>query len=170
MEAYIKEVRKLEESFDKLQTKHVPRSIADHLSKYVAQKLPVEPETFVLHPTQTSVSPTKMAIKRRKLDSGKPLAELPEAPDRELGGNNFPSNRELHPPARPPLLAVKECAPMNEVVLPVLVVEPLAPTWARHIVHFLQTGELPEEQEEAKRVAGCNTHDAAISPTCRSTT
>ena len=35
----------------------------------------------------------------------------------------------------------------------VLVVEPRAPTWAQHIVHFLQTGELPEEQEEAERVA-----------------
>ena len=52
MEAYIKEVRKLEEHFDGLQTKHVPRaenSIANHLSKCAAQKLPVEPGTFVLH-------------------------------------------------------------------------------------------------------------------------
>ena len=35
----------------------------------------------------------------------------------------------------------------------VLVVEPQAPAWAQQIVHFLQTGELPEEQEEAERVA-----------------
>src|SRR3954467_5521032 len=34
-----------------------------------------------------------------------------------------------------------------------LVVEPQAPTWAQQIVRFLQTGELPEEQEEAERVA-----------------
>ena len=35
----------------------------------------------------------------------------------------------------------------------VLVVEPQAPAWAQQIVRFLQTGELPEEQEEAERVA-----------------
>ena len=35
----------------------------------------------------------------------------------------------------------------------ILVVEPQAPAWAQHIVHFLQTGELPEEQEEVERVA-----------------
>jgi hypothetical protein len=88
-------VRKLEERFDGLQTEHVPRaenSIADQLSKCAEQKLPVEPGTFVLHLTQPSVSPTIMARKRRKLDSGKPLpAELPEAPDREVGGNNSTS-------------------------------------------------------------------------------
>ena len=52
MEAYVEEVRRLEEHFDGLQTEHVPRaenSIADHLSKCAAQKLPVEPGTFVLH-------------------------------------------------------------------------------------------------------------------------
>jgi hypothetical protein len=35
----------------------------------------------------------------------------------------------------------------------ILVVEPQTPTWAWHIVHYLQTGELPEELEEAERVA-----------------
>lgn len=54
MEAYIKEVRILEEHFDGLQIEHVPHaenSIADHLSKCAAQKLPMEPGTFVLHLT-----------------------------------------------------------------------------------------------------------------------
>src|SRR3989337_3046662 len=92
MEAYIEEVRKLEERFDGLQTKHVPRaenSIADYLFKCVASKLPVEIGPFVLHLTQPSIPPATMARKRRKLDSGKPLpAEPPEALDRELGGNN----------------------------------------------------------------------------------
>src|SRR5215216_6115616 len=76
MEAYIEEVRRLEEHFDGLQTEHVPRaenSIADHLSKCAAQKLPVEPGTFVSHLTQPSVSPATMARKRKKPDSGKPL-------------------------------------------------------------------------------------------------
>jgi hypothetical protein len=94
-----------------------------------------------------------MARKRRKLDSGKPHpAEPPEAHDRELGRNNSPLISELHHPTRPPVPAVEKCAPANEEVPLVLVSEPLAPTWARHIVHFLQTGELPEEQEEAERV------------------
>ena len=35
----------------------------------------------------------------------------------------------------------------------VLVIELQAPAWAQHIIHFLQTGELPEEQEEAENVA-----------------
>ena len=59
MEAYVEEVRRMEERFDGLQTEHVPHvenSIADHLSKYAAQKLPVELGTFVLHLTQPSVS------------------------------------------------------------------------------------------------------------------
>src|SRR5215216_2805588 len=75
MEAYVEEVIKLEDRFYGLQTEHVPRAeniIADHLSKCAAQKLPVEPGTFVLHLTQPSVSPTTMAKIRRKLDSGKP--------------------------------------------------------------------------------------------------
>ena len=64
MEAYVEEVRRLEERFDGLQIEHVPHaenSIADHLSKCAAQKLPVEPGTFVLHLTQPSVSPATMA-------------------------------------------------------------------------------------------------------------
>ena len=71
MEAYVEEVRRFEEHVDGLQTEHVPRvenNIADHLSKCVAQKLPVEPGTFVLHLTQPSVSPAAMARKKRKLD------------------------------------------------------------------------------------------------------
>ena len=35
----------------------------------------------------------------------------------------------------------------------VLAVELQAPAWAQHSVRFLQTGELPEEQEEAEKVA-----------------
>ena len=49
IEAYVEEVRRLEEHFDGLQIEHVPRaenSITDHLSKCAAQKLPVEPATL----------------------------------------------------------------------------------------------------------------------------
>ena len=51
MEAYVDEVRKLEERFDGIQAEHVPRAendIADYLSKRAAFKLPVEPGTFLL--------------------------------------------------------------------------------------------------------------------------
>ena len=44
-------------------------------------------------------------------------------------------------------------APATEEVPLVLVAEPQAPTWARHIVRFLQTGELPGDQDEAEKVA-----------------
>jgi hypothetical protein len=42
---------------------------------------------------------------------------------------------------------------MAEEMPLVHVVEPQAPAWAHQIVHFLQTGELPDEQEEAEKVA-----------------
>ena len=35
----------------------------------------------------------------------------------------------------------------------VLAVEPRAPAWSQHTIQFLQIGELPEEQEEAEKVA-----------------
>ena len=128
MEAYVEAVRKLEEHFDGLQTEHLPsaeNSIVDHLSKCAAQKLPVEPVTFVLNMTQPSVSPATMAIKRRKLDYGKPLpAELPDPLIGILMGNNSPLIGELNPPAKLPILAVEACAPVNEKVPLVLVVEP----------------------------------------------
>ena len=55
VDAYVEEVRRLEEHFDGLQTEHVPHaenSTADYLSNCVAQKLPVEPGNFALHLTQ----------------------------------------------------------------------------------------------------------------------
>ena len=61
MEAYVDEVKKLEEHFDGLQAEHVPRAentIADDLSKRATLKLPVEPGTFVLQLTQPSVEPS----------------------------------------------------------------------------------------------------------------
>ena len=152
----MEEVRKLEEHFDGLQAEHVPRvgnGIADHLSKCVAQKLPVEPGTFVLCLTQPSVSPATMARKRRKMDSGKPLPGEPSALGKDPSGNNSSPPIGPHPPAGPMVPANEEHAPVVEEMPLVLVAEPQAPTWARHIVHFLQTGELPDEQDEAERVA-----------------
>ena len=69
MEAYVDEVRKLEEHFDGLQMEHIPRAqndIADGLSKCAALKLPVEPGIFVLKLTQPSVTPSTGQSKKRK--------------------------------------------------------------------------------------------------------
>ena len=55
MEAYVDEVRKLEERFDGIQAEN---DIADYLSKRAAFKLPVEPGTFLLRLTQPSVEPS----------------------------------------------------------------------------------------------------------------
>ena len=44
-------------------------------------------------------------------------------------------------------------APTAEEVPLVLVAEPQAPTWARHIVRFPQTGEFPGNPDEAEKVA-----------------
>ena len=92
MEAYVDEVRKLEERFDGLQIEHVPRaenSIADDLSKRAALKLPMEPGTFVLRLTKPTVTPPTRQDERRKLSTGKYFpAELPEATGKEVAGNN----------------------------------------------------------------------------------
>ena len=60
---------------------------------------------------------------------------------------------ERQAPAEPQVLAVEADVPAAADVPLVLVVEPQAPAWAQQIVRFLQTGELPVEQEEAERVA-----------------
>ena len=60
MEAYVEEVRKLDKRFDGLETKNITcaeNNIADHVSKCAAQKLPVEPGTYVLHLTQPPYHP-----------------------------------------------------------------------------------------------------------------
>lgn len=81
------------------------------------------------------------------MDSGKPLPiEPPGAPGKDPAGNNSSSLVGPHPPAGPMVLAKEERAPAVEEVPLVLVADPQAPTWARHIVHFLQTGKLPDDQ------------------------
>ena len=80
------------------------------------------------------------------MDSGKPLPVEPSAPGRDHAGNNSSPPDGPHPLVGPIVPANEECALAVEEVLLVLVAEPQAPTWARHIVHFLQTGELPDDQ------------------------
>ncbi|KAI4973411.1 hypothetical protein ZWY2020_035672 [Hordeum vulgare] len=162
MEAYVDEVRKIEERFDGLQTQHVPRaenSGADDLSKRVALKLPVEPRTFVLCLTQPSLVPLARPDKRKKFKSRQYFpAELRKAADKhlvrkEVAGDNTKSPGEQEVVAGPRVLVVVINAPAAEDMPLVVAVEPQAPTWAQHIVWFLQIGELPEEQEEAEKVA-----------------
>ena len=156
MEAYVDEVRKLEERFDGIQVEHVPRvenDIADYLSKHAALKLPVEPGTFVLRLTQPSVEPSAGQNKRRKSGPGKYFpTEPPGAAGKGAAADAEPAKGQLAPAGRQ-ALAMETTAPMAEEMPLVLAVEPQAPAWAQHTVRFLQTGELPEEQEEAEKVA-----------------
>ena len=92
-----------------------------------------------------------MAEKRGKLDSGKPLPVEPSAPGRDPAGNNSLQSAGPPPPTGPMDPANEACAPAAEGVPLVLVAEPRAPTWARHIVHFLQTGDLPSDQDKLKK-------------------
>ena len=85
------------------------------------------------------------------MDSGKPLLVEPSTPGRDPVGNNSSQLAGPHPPAGPMVPANEECAPAAEEVPLVLVADPQAPTWARHIVRFLQTGEPPGDQEEAEK-------------------
>ena len=76
MEAYVEEVRKLDEHFDGFQTGHMLRvenNIVGHLQNAPRKNSVWNHELLSLHLTQTSVSPSMMARKRRKLDSGKYL-------------------------------------------------------------------------------------------------
>src|SRR3954465_2604366 len=156
MKAYVDEVRKLEESFDGIQAENIHRAendIADYLSKRVALKLPVEPGTFVLQLTQPSVDPSTEQNKRRKSGPGKYFpAELPGAAGKDVAGDAEPAMGWLAPAERQ-ALAVETAAPIAEEMPLVLAVEPQAPAWAQYTVRFLQTRELPEEQEEAEKVA-----------------
>ena len=95
MEAYVDDVRKLEERFGGIQAEHVPRAendITDYLSKHVAFKLPVEPGTFLLRLTQPSVEPSTGQNKRRKSGPGKYFpAEPPGAAGKDVAVDTEPA-------------------------------------------------------------------------------
>ena len=170
-------------------------AIADGLSKCAALKLPVEPGIFVLNLTQPSVTPSTGLSKKRKLISGDYFpAELPEAAAKKVPKINTKGGEEQSAPASPRVCSVEAEAPDKfcsgklagerqapaephvlalEVDVPaaadlplVLVVEPQAPAWAQQIVRFVQTGELPEEQEEAERVAGSRVCTSLLTTHC----
>ena len=80
MEAYVDEVRKLEERFDGIQVEHVPRmenDIADYLSKRAAFKLLMEPGTFLLRLTQPSV---ELSNGRTSRGNQVPASTFPPSP------------------------------------------------------------------------------------------
>ena len=131
MEAYVDEVRKLEERFDGIQAEN---DIADYLSKCAAFKLPVEPGTFVLQLTQPSVDPSIEQNKRRKSGPNKYFpAELPGTAGKGVAEDAEPAEGRPTPAGRQ-ALAVETAAPMAEEVPLVLAVEPQAPAWAQHTV------------------------------------
>ena len=112
----------------------------------------METGTFVLQLTQPSVDPSIEQNKRRKSGPDKYFpAELPGAAGKDVARDTEPATGRLAPAERQ-ALAVKTATPIVEEMPLVLAVEPQAPAWAQHTVRFLQTGELPEEQEEAEKV------------------
>ena len=107
----------------------------------------------MLRLTQPSVEPSTEQNKRRKSGPGKYFpAELPGAAGKDVSVDTGPTMGKQTPAGRQ-ALAVDTAAPMAEEMPLVLAVEPQAPAWAQHTVRFLRTGELPEEQEEAEKVA-----------------
>ena len=113
----------------------------------------MEPGTFVLQLIQPSIEPSAGLNKRRKTSPDKYLhAELPGATGNEVVGYPQLAGGQL-PPTGPQALTVEAATPAAEDVPLVLAVKPQAPAWVQPTVHFLQTGELPEELEEAEKVA-----------------
>ena len=113
----------------------------------------MEPGTFLLGLTQPSVEPSAGQNKRRKPGPGKYFpTEPPGAAGKGAAASAEPAQEQLAPTGRQ-ALAVETAAPMAEEMPLFLAIEPQAPAWAQHTVQFLHTGELPEEQEEAKEVA-----------------
>src|SRR6187399_1137825 len=114
MEAYVDEVRKLEEHFEGLQMEHVPRAqneIADGLSKCASMKLPVEPGTFLLKLTRPSVTPSIGQSKKRKLVSDDYLpADLPETAAK-VPKINDKNAEEQFAPADPRICTVEASVP-----------------------------------------------------------
>ena len=107
----------------------------------------------MLQLTQPSVEPSTGQNKRRKLSPGKyfPI-ELPGAASEDVAVDaDLAAGQPT--PAGPQVMAVEAAAPAAEERPLVLAIKPHAPAWAQHTVRFLQKGELPEEQEEAERVA-----------------
>ena len=107
--------------------------------------------TFVLQLTQPSIEPSIGQNKRRKSGPDKYFpAELPGAVDKDVAMDTRRTMGQQTPAGRQ-ALAVETATPMAEEMPFVLAVEPQAPAWAQHTVRFLQTGELPEEKEEAEK-------------------
>ena len=132
METYVDEVRKLEEHFASLQVEHVPRAqnwIADDLSKLAAQKMLVEPGTFVLHLTQPSITPSKLVKKRKQDIGGYFPAELLAATTKVDTTDKTPLAGEPQLLASQ-ILAVEASAHAEEEIPLVLVIEPQAPAWS----------------------------------------
>ena len=104
----------------------------------------MEPGTFVLQLTQSSIDPSTEQNKRRKSGPGKYFpAELPGAAGKDVAMDTEPAMGQQTPAGRR-ALAVETAAPIAEEMPLALAVEPQAPAWAQHTIRFLQTGELPE--------------------------
>nr|XP_040245458.1 uncharacterized protein LOC120964683 [Aegilops tauschii subsp. strangulata] len=126
MEAYLVEVRKIEKQFLGLELQHVPRGTnkeVDDIAKRASRRLPQEPGVFEERLFRPSAAP--------------PVA-APTSPQEEL------------PPA--PLSGAPACGPTLGARL-LLALEPQEGCWTEEFKAYLLQGTLPENEEDAERVA-----------------
>ncbi|XP_020154324.1 uncharacterized protein [Aegilops tauschii subsp. strangulata] len=126
MEAYLEEVRKIEKQFLVLELHHVPRAAnkeANDITKRASRRLPQEPGVFEEWLFKPSVAPSIVG---------------PASPQEEL------------PPA--PLSGAPASGPTSGACL-LLALEPQEGCWTKEFKAYLLQETLPEEEEDAERVA-----------------
>ena len=85
----------------------------------------------MLHLTRSSISPSTLARKRRKLNTSKHFqAELPGAAGERVAGESPVLVGELHSPVELQVHAVEASTPTTKDMPLVLIVEPQVPAWA----------------------------------------
>ncbi|CAO2203221.1 unnamed protein product [Urochloa humidicola] len=174
MAAYCEEVRKLEEKFDGLELRHIPRcqnEATDQLAKLASSREPVPSGIFVNDQHEPSVKPPKRKgdsieendpPKRAKGDND-PAAPDPGAgsgagskdgsettpdPDREADpGNDHQAQGGINRSGRPDCQQVMELEPSTGRA-PDLPVD-----WRTPLLNCLAQGKFPDDQTEARRIA-----------------
>ncbi|CAN6234409.1 unnamed protein product [Urochloa humidicola] len=181
MAAYCEEVRKLEEKFDGLKLRHIPRcqnEATDQLSKLASSREPVPSDIFVNNQHKSSVHPPKRKRgNERTNDSSKRMrgedgSAIPD-PGTDSGAGSatdLTADQETDPGAgpgagrednhkvsqRPEALPTPDHANSQEVME--LEADPAPPPdlptdWRAPFLDCLVKGKLPDDQTEARRIA-----------------